>query len=98
MYLGPFYVDTKELFIILAALLVGAAMFLGWQLVWFDTKTLFTLTVLILLTKGLLPAIHNEAFLILAIAAVFLTLFFPLFQVVLFYFISFIFFRLLKVI
>ncbi len=98
MYIGPFYLDTKEIFLILAALLVGVAMLFGWNLVWFDKTTLFTLIILILLTKGLLPAIHNEAFFILAIIAVFLTLYLPLFEVVLFYLISFLLFRLLKVI
>src|SRR4051794_29494407 len=98
MQLGPIYLDTKEIFLILASLFIGLAMFFNWNLVWFNKADLLTLTVLILITKGLLPAIHNEAFLILAIVAVFLTLFLPLLQVVLFYFISFVLFRLLKVI
>lgn len=98
MYLGPFYFDTKELFLILASILLGMAMFFGWTLWWFDRKTLFTLTILILITKGLLPAIHNEAFFILAIVTIFLTLYLPVFQVILFYFLSFLLFRLLKVI
>ncbi len=66
MYLGPFYFDTKELFLVLASVFLGLAMALGWSLWWFDKRALLTLTVLILLTKGLLPAIHNEAFFILA--------------------------------
>lgn len=98
MYIGPFYLDTKEIFLILAALLIGAASFFGWSLWWFDTKTLLTIVVLMLVTKGLLPAIHNEAFFILAIATIFLTLYLSVFHVVLFYFISFILFRLLRVI
>ncbi|HLL60886.1 MAG TPA: hypothetical protein VK338_04170 [Candidatus Nitrosocosmicus sp.] len=98
MYLGPFYLDTKEIFLILAAILVGVAMFFGWPMFWFDKQELLVMIVLMLITKGLLPAIHNEAFFILAIVAIFLTLLLPLFQVVLFYFISFLFFRLLKVI
>ncbi len=98
MYLGPFYFDTKELFLVLASVFLGLAMALGWSLWWFDKRALLTLTVLILLTKGLLPAIHNEAFFILAIATVFLTLYLPIFQVILFYFISFLLFRLLRVI
>ncbi len=98
MYFGPFYFDNKEIFLILASIFLGLAMFLNWNVWWFDKQALFTLTLLILITKGLLPAIHNEAFFILAISAVFLTLYMPIFQVVLFYFISFLFFRLLKVI
>lgn len=98
MYIGPFYLDTKEIFLILAAILLGCATFFGWPLWWFDTKILLTMVILMLITKGLLPAIHNEAFFILAIITIFLTLYLPVFHVVLFYFVSFILFRLLKVI
>lgn len=98
MYLGPFFFDTKEIFLLLTALLVGAAMIFDLPLLWFDPATLLTLCILILITKGLLPAIHNESFFILALTTIFLSVFFPLWQVVLFYFISFMMFRLLKVI
>ena len=98
MYLGPFYFDTKEIFLILAAVLLGVAMFLGWPLWWFDKRALLTLVVLMLFTKGLLPSIHNEAFFILAIVTIFLTLYLSIFYVVLFYFICFLLFRVLKVI
>lgn len=98
MYIGPFYFDTKEVFLILAAILVGFAMYFGWSVWWFDKRMLLTLIILMLLTKGLLPAIHNEAFFILAIVTIFLTLYLPIFQVILFYFISFLLFRVLKVI
>lgn len=98
MYIGPFYFDTKEIFLILAAILVGLAMYFGWPLYWFNTRTLLLLIILMLLTKGLLPAIHNEAFFILALVTVFLSLYLPLFQIILFYFISFGLFRLMKVI
>ncbi len=97
MYVRPFYFDTKKIFFILAAIILGLAMYFGWSL-WFDKRAFLTLTILILLTKGLIPSIHNEAFFILAIVAVFLTLYLPIFKVVLFYFISFILFRLLRVI
>jgi len=98
MYLGPFYFDSKEIFLIVASIFIGLALFFGWGLWWFDKRALLTLTILILFTKGLLPSIHNEAFFILALVAVFLTLYLPIFQVILFYFISFVLFRLLKVI
>src|SRR3989344_6766225 len=98
MYIGPFYFDTKELFLIIAALLLGVALALGWPLWWFDKRALLTLVVLMLITKGLLPSIHNEAFFILALVTIFLSLYLPVFQVVLFYFVSFLMFRLLKVI
>ena len=98
MYLGPFYFDTKEIFLIIASILLAFSIYFGWSLVWFSSTSLLTLVILMLFTKGLLPAIHNEAFFILAIVTIFMTLLLPLFQVVMFYFISFLFFRLLKVI
>lgn len=98
MYLGPFYFDTKEIFLMIASVILTLALAFNWSLWWFDKRELLTLTILILITKGLLPSIHNEAFFILTIVAVFLTLYLPIFQVVLFYFISFLLFRFLKVI
>jgi hypothetical protein len=98
MYLGPFYFDTKEIFLILTAILLGLAIYFGWSLWWFDKRSLLTLVILILFTKGLLPSIHNEAFFILALVAIFLTLYLPIFQVILFYFLSFLLFRLFKII
>jgi len=98
MYIGPFYFDTKEIFLILASVILALAWVLGWPLWWFDKRVLLTLTILLLITKGLLPSIHNEAFFILAIVTIFLSLYLPIFQVILFYFISFLMFRVMKVI
>ncbi len=98
MYFGPFYFDTKEIFLILAAILVGLAMFLGWNIYWFDKSALLTIIIVILISKGLLPAIHNEAFFILSMVCILLTIYFSVFQVIVFYFLSFLLFRLLKVI
>ncbi|MCX7956160.1 MAG: hypothetical protein N2593_03620 [Patescibacteria group bacterium] len=98
MYIGPFYFDTKELFLVLAAVLLALASFFGWSLWWFDRRTLLTLVILMLITKGLLPSIHNEAFFILAVVTIFLSLYLSVFQVVLFYFLSFLMFRIMKVI
>lgn len=98
MYIGPFYFDTKELFLILCCVLLSVAIFFGWDVQWFDKKVLLTLTIIILLTKGLLPAIHNEAFFFLALASILLTFYLPVFYVILFYFLTFVFFRFLRVI
>jgi len=98
MYFGPFFFDTKEIFLIVASFLIGFALLFGWEIWWFDKQVLLTMVILMLITKGLLPAIHNEAFFILAVISIFLTLYLPIFQVIIFYFISFLLFRLLKVI
>jgi len=98
MYIGPFYLDIKELLLILTAIIVGVALYFHLEIYLFNSKALFTILILILITKGLLPAIHNEAFFILAVMAIFLTLYIPIFQVTLFYFITFLLFKLLKVV
>jgi hypothetical protein len=98
MKIGPFYFDTKEIFLILAGLMIGASWYFGWPLFWFDKKALLTLVILMFITKGLLPAVHNEAFLILSIVTIFLSLYIPVFQVVIFYFVSFGVFKALRVI
>lgn len=98
MYFGPFFFDTKEIFLILAALLLGFALLFGWEIWWFDKQSLLTMVILMLFTKGLLPAIHNEAFFILAVITIFLTLYAPIFQVIVFFFLTFLLFRLLRVI
>ncbi|QQS44496.1 hypothetical protein IPM65_02770 [Candidatus Roizmanbacteria bacterium] len=98
MYFGPFFFDTKEIFLIVASFLIGFALLFGWEIWWFDKQVLLTMVILMLITKGLLPAIHNEAFFILAVISIFLTLYLPVFQVIIFYFLSFLLFRLLKVI
>jgi len=98
MYFGPFFFDTKEIFLILATLLLGLALVFGWEIWWFDKQILLTIIILMLITKGLLPAIHNEAFFILALVTIFLTLYLPVFSVIVFYLVSFLFFRVLRIV
>ncbi len=98
MYLGPFYINTKELFLILAIVLLGMAWKLGWGVMWFDKRTLFIIVSIMFVTKALLPSIHNEAFFILAIVAIFLTLYLSIFQIIIFYLVSFTLMRWLQLI
>jgi hypothetical protein len=98
MKFGPFFIDTKELFLILLAGLVWIARYFGWEIPLFDTQKLLLLTVLFFLAKGLLPAVHNENFLILALFTLFLSFYLVELQLVIFFVISLILFRILKVI
>jgi len=98
MKIGPFYFDSKEIFLFLAAIFIGLALYFHWPLWRFDGQTLLTLTIIMLLLKGLMPSLHNEVFLLHAIVAIFLTLFLPMFQVLLFYFVTFFLLKGLKVI
>jgi hypothetical protein len=98
MRIGPFFFDTKELFLIFAIILLAAALYFNIQLLFFEPQSLLTLAVIFLILKGLLPSIHNEAFFLHAIVTILLTMFLPLFQVLLFYAVTFVFFKALKVI
>lgn len=98
MRVGPFYFDTKELFLFLAAILIALAYYLGWSMWLFVPENLLVLTVIMLITKGLLPAIHNESYFILILVSIFLLIYLSLFQVLLFYFLSFILLKLFRVI
>lgn len=98
MYLGPFYLNTKELFLLFGALFLGVALYFNWNTMWFSKTSLLILTILFLITKGLLPAIHNEAFFINALVTLVVSLYFPIYITVLFFFISFGIMKILKVI
>jgi hypothetical protein len=98
MRLGPFFFDTKEIFLIIAVLLLAAALYFNIDLLFFEPQALLTLAVIFLILKGLLPSIHNEAFFLHAIVTILLTLFLPIFQVLLFYAVTFVFFKALRVI
>lgn len=97
MYLGPFYLNTKELFLICGAILIAVAMYFNWQTMWFNKASLLTLTILFLLTKGLLPAIHNEPFFITALVTLIVSVYFPIYITILFFFLTFGIMKLLKV-
>ncbi len=98
MKIGPFYFDRRELLLLVATIFLGLSFYYTWDIIWFERQALLTIGIIILITKGLLPGIHNEPFFILAFVALILTAFMPIFQVFLFYSLSFIFFRLFKVI
>jgi len=98
MRIGPFWFDSKEMFLVLTALLIGVASYFNWPIPFFDKQALLILAILFLFIKGLLPSVHNENFLILAIVTIFLSLYLAVFQVILFFLISLILFRILKVI
>ncbi len=98
MYLGPFYINTKELFLIMTAVILGLAIKFGWGLYWFDKRVLLVLVVLLFVTKSVLSTINNEVFFLLAIVSIFLTLYFNLFQIIIFYLVSFTLMRWLKLI
>ncbi|MFA6005892.1 MAG: hypothetical protein WC775_05420 [Patescibacteria group bacterium] len=98
MKLGPFYFDTKEVFLVILIAFLGATFYFQWNIPYFDEQKLLLLTVLILLIKGLLPAIHNESFMVFVLLTVFMSLYLELFPLLLFFFIGLGFFKLLRII
>src|SRR3989338_3622083 len=96
MRLGPFFFDSKEIFLILASALLAVAFYFKWPLWEFQPEDLLVLVVLFLILKGLLPSVHNEVFFLHAIVTVALTLFFPIFQILIFYAVTFFIFKMLK--
>ncbi len=98
MYLGPLYINTKEIFLILAVILLALAWKFGWTVAWFDKRSLIILVGLMFGTKTLLPAIHNEAFFSLSILILFLSLYASIFQIAIIYLVGFACLRWLKLI
>lgn len=97
-YLGKFYFEKKDFFLILAALLLWGALYFSFPLPLFNPQNLLALTILFLLAKGLILPTHDTAVFTTFLVAIFLTLFFPLFKVLIFLVSAFLLLRLTKVI
>lgn len=97
-YLGKFYFEKKDFFLILAAIFLWGAFYFSFPLPFFDPKDLLTLVILFFLAKGLILPSHDAVVFTTFLVALFLTLFFPLFKVLIFLVFSFVFLRLLRVI
>lgn len=97
-YFGKFYFEKKDLFLILAVLIIWATIHFSYSFPLFDPQNLLILTVIFLLAKGLILPTHDTAVFTTFLTALFLTLFFPFFQVLIFLVFAFISLRLLKVV
>lgn len=97
-YIGPFYIDKRDLFIIFAVVLLLLSHHLHYPLPYFDYKNLLVLSLLFLLAKGFLLTTYDSALFATFLVALILTLFLPLLQILYFLALSFIFLRLFKVI
>lgn len=97
MYLGPFYFQKRDFFIILAVGLLFAALRYGFSFPLFKPSYLLVLSILFLLAKAsILPAYDPIVFITFLVGLI-LTLFLPLFQVILFLLLAFIFLKILRV-
>jgi len=97
-YIGQFYFEKRDLFLILAILILVGVLYSNYPIPFFDPKNLLVLTILFLFAKGLVLPTHDAAVFTTFLLALFLTLFFPLFKVLIFLVFAFIFLRLWKVI
>jgi len=97
MYLGPFYFQKRDLFIIIAVALLWWAIYSHMTIPLFNSYNLLTLAIIFLLVKASILPAHDVAVFITFFTAIILTLFMPLFQVVLFLACAFFLQKLLKV-
>lgn len=96
--IGKFYFNKKEMFLLVAAILLFIVMQFNYTVSFFNPFDLLVLTIFTLLAKGFFTSTNDSPLLLVFLFAIFLTLYVPLFQVILFYFMSFVFLKTLKVI
>lgn len=97
-YIGQFYFDKRDIFLILAIILLVFAIRTHYPIPYFDTNHLFFLLIILLIAKGFVLPVYDSAIFVIFLIALFLTLFVPLFQSLVFLVCAFLFLRLFKVI
>ncbi len=97
-YIGPFYIDKRDGFIVLAAILIILGMRWGYELVYFRQEYVLSLFILLLLAKATILPTHDSWVFIAFLLAMLGTLFLPFLQVLIGLALFFIFLRLFKVI
>jgi hypothetical protein len=97
-YLGQFYFEKRDLYLVLAIVLLLLGNYFAFPLPFFNYQKLIFLTLLFLLTKGFLPPTLDAILLILFMTSAFLSLFHPLFQVLIFVILALFFLKILKAI
>ncbi len=96
-YIGQFYFDKRELFLILALIPLGIAIYIGYPIPIFKGSQLFVLLLLLLFSKAIIPSSKDTPIFLTFLTAVFLTLFFPFFTVILFIFVSLLGLKIVKI-
>jgi hypothetical protein len=95
-YLGQFYFDKRDLFILLGLGLLVGAWYSKFLIPFFSYTDLFVLILIFLLAKGILLPASDSFLFLLFFSGLIILLFFPLIQVLFFLFIAFFLLRLLK--
>lgn len=97
-YLGPLYFEEKDILILAAAALLGYGWINNIPLPFISYPNLIVLMLLFLIARSFLLRTYESLIFIVFLTSIILLNFFPLSIVILFIFLSFLFFRLLKLI
>lgn len=97
-YLGQFYFDKRDLFLVVATVVILFALRFGYPIPYFNVQHLLFLLILFFIAKGLILPTHDSAIYVVFLIALGLTLYVPLFHALVFLLFAFIFLRLLKAI
>jgi len=97
-YIGQFYFDKKELFLVLALVILGTILYFQYPLPLFQPKHLLVLAILLLISKSIISSAKDTPLFITFFAALLLTLFWPFFSVVIFIFVSLLTLKLLRIV
>lgn len=97
-YIGQFYIDKRDIFLIISGVIVVYAIYFGYPIPYFNPQHLLFFLFLLFIAKGLILPTHDSVVFVVFLLALFMTLFFPLFQSLIFLVLSFLFLRLAKVI
>jgi hypothetical protein len=86
------------MFLLFAAVALFIMNYFHYTFDFFDPFKLLILTILTFMAKGFFATINDTPLFLVFIAAIFFTLYYPLFQIILFFFLAFFFMKLLRVI
>lgn len=93
-----FTITKKEVFLILSAVLLMGIVALHVPIPFFNAYDLVIIIVLTFIAKGFFPPYNDTPLLLVFLASIFLTLYYPIFQVIVFFFLSFFFLKLFRAI
>lgn len=97
-YIGQFYIDKRDIFLLVAIGLLWFVVHAGYPIPYFKSEYVIFLTVLFLIAKGLILSTYDSATFIIFLITLGLTLYVPFFQSLIFLVFAFLFLRILKAI
>lgn len=95
-YIGQFYIDKRDMFLLLALLVFGILAYTQYPVPLIDPASMTLLLLFTIVAKGFIPPASDSALFIAFFVSVILSLFAPLFHVLVFMALAFAFLRLFK--